>query len=899
MASDKYKLGLSPAPPRKPIPGTGKNTDNVDYPFVLEESEKEANYFQKIKELILRNEWIGRQHMNRNRDKVAKKFNLAYGVIDMTDYIKEDSEYSAELEMLNSEPLDYDLKFYPIIPNIINVLTSDLTKQYTNYSAIAVNREAVNEVLEQKNEMLRQLIIGPLEQQYAQGLAAQGVDPKTDPEGFEEKMNIFRTLPKIQEYMNKEYRLEIEKWANHQIQIDNRRFKMKEVEKELFFNKLVTDLPFIHVNLLDGDYKPEVLDPRYCYYLRSPLTDDISDSVMFGWFTYESPLNLIAKYGDSMNEEDIEKLENLHIYYRTLLTMDSRARYNMDTPGILESAQNALAFREIGGTTFKDSKYRSDEYKERLVEVSQQYLQVPRKLGRLTIKTENEAYSTIVDDSFKLSPVKAIYKEGTKREDRTSDTLVSGEHLEWFYINELWRCVKINLSVNPNPDNSDDIYLTLEKYPIQFSKMGHKFGSYIPVHGGPKTNKYNEITSLVDKCKPWQVFYNYLWNRNDQLLKTEIGKFFAMNQNVIPQESMGEDWGPANMLKWALTARDTKIGPIDTSMSNTGGVNVGLTGGYGQLIDLSVTEEVLSKAKLAEICKNECLLQVGITPQFLGDISPNQTSASLAQGMSRSVTQIKYLYDEHFSVMEKVRQTMLECAKYLALESDQVEQMYVNDEGERVVFQIPTDLMLHQLGVFVSSDMDDNMILEQIKIMTLQDNTMGAELIDKVGVLGAKSVSEVYDKVKEATEKRMQKEKEIQEQENQRQQAMIESNEKLLQTKLQQEMLEKEKDRELERELAEIKVIGQSQFSEGGGVEELEKLRTEQMKERNRYADILAKTMETNNKATMAQMDNDGKKREARTREELEREKLKIEREKVAAALEKSRNDVLIAKVNK
>ena len=35
---------------------------------------------------------------------------------------------------------------------------------------------------------------------------------------------------------------------------------------------------------------------------------------------------------------------------------------------------------------------------------------------------------------------------------------VEGEHLEWFYINELWRCVKLNLSTNPNPDNSDDIF---------------------------------------------------------------------------------------------------------------------------------------------------------------------------------------------------------------------------------------------------------------------------------------------------------------------------------------------------------------------------------------------------------------------------------------------------------
>jgi len=885
-------LGMRPRAPKKPIPGTGQKLDGtLDYSFVLDEKEKVKDDYAKIKDLIWYYTWIGRQQLATQRDKIAKKFNLAYGVIDLNDYVKDESEYKHELEMLDSEPLDYDLKFYPIIPNIVNVLTSDLTKQYTNYSAIAVNREAVNEIIEQKNEMLRQAIVGPLQQQYQAELQEQGVPA----DQMQDQMNLFMQMPKIQNYMTKDFRLDIEKWANHQIQIDNRRFKMKELEKSLFFNKLVTDLPFIHINLLDGDYKPEVLDPRHCFYLRSPLTDDISEAVMFGFFEYDSPLNVISRFGDKLTEVDIEKLENLHVYYRTLLTMDSKARYNLDTPGVIESAQNYLAFRELAQTTHKDSRYRDGEYKERLLEVCTMYLQVPRKIGKLTVRTENEEYSTIVEDSFKPSPVKATYSSSEK----SSDTLIYGEHVDWFYINELWKCLKINMTVNPNPDNNDDIYIILEKFPIQLSNPGHRYGSLIPVHGGPKTNKYNEITSLVDKCKPWQVFYNYLWNRNSQLLQTEIGRFFALNQNVIPQESMGEDWGPNNILKWAISARDVKIAGIDTSMANTGGTNVGLTGGYGQLVDLTVTEEVIQKAKLAEICKNECLVQVGITPQFLGDIGPRETTASVAQGISRSVTQIKYLYDEHFTVMEKARQTMLEFAKYLAIQNDQVEQMYVNDDGERIVFQIPSNLMLHQLGVYVSSDMDDNMILEQMKMMTLQDNTMGAELIDKVGVLGAKSISEVYEKVKQSTLKKQQQEAKLQEQQAQQQQQVVESQERQLQAKLQQDAIEAEKKRAHEVQLAEIKVVGSAQLSEGGGVAELEKLKLQQQQERTRYADLLGKANMANRDLQKATMDAEGKKLEQQSNEQLEREKLKIQREKIAADIEKSRNQVVIAKVNK
>ena len=55
---------------------------------------------------------------------------------------------------------------------------------------------------------------------------------------------------------------------------------------------------------------------------------------------------------------------------------------------------------------------------------------------------------------------------------------------------------------------------------------------------------------------------------------------------------MGEEWGPHNMVKFALNARDNKIAPID-SLMNTGQSGLSATGGYGQLVDLTVTDEAI------------------------------------------------------------------------------------------------------------------------------------------------------------------------------------------------------------------------------------------------------------------------------------------------------------------
>jgi hypothetical protein len=897
-SSLRPQLGNFPKLPKKVIPGTKRTTDGtLDYKFVLSEKEKTREDYFNLKKLVYHYEWIGRQQINRHRDSIVKKFNLAYGIVDTSDYIKDQSEYAAELEFMGGESLDFDLKFYPIIPNVVNTLVGDLSKQYTNYSAIAVNREAVNSVLDEKNNMLRQLLIQPLQEQFNAQLEQQGVTQQSQPDVFQQQQELFQQMPKVQKYMAKEFRLEVENWANHTIQLDNKRFKMQDVEKEFFFNKLVTDMPYIHINLMEQDYRPQVLDPRYCSYLKTPYIDDVSESVMFMWHEYESPLNLITKWGHKLNEEDMDKLQTLHIHYRTLLNIDSRERYNLDTPGILESAQNFLAFREIANTTFNDSKYRGGEYKERLVEECHMYLQVPRKLGKLTINSGEDMFSTIVDETYTVN-IDPVYDTSYTKE-KTEENLVYGEHIEWFYINELWRVVKINLSTNPNPDNSDDIWLVLEKFPIQLSLPQYRFGSYIPVHGGSRTNKYNDPISLVDKCKPWQVFYNYLWNRNDQLIKGEIGKFFAFNQNAIPQESMGEEWGRHNILKWAMTARDTKLGVLDTSMANTGGTNLGLTGGFGQEVDLTVTDEVIQKAKLAELCKNEMLLQVGASPQMLGDISPSETATGINQGINRSVTQIRYLYNEHFTVFEKVRQTMLEFAKYIDMNGGITEKMYVSDEGERVIFQIPPDLAIHQLGVYVSSNLDDNALIELVRNLVLQDNTMGADLLEKVGAIASKSMGELYTKLKESATEREIKELNRIKQEQETQQKMIEAQSEQVRIKLEEEARQNQLDRESAERQTEMKVIGQAQFSEGDALTPLLKLKEIQDKEKMGYQSLLNKLNTDTQKDQIDRFklkqtkDADGQKFD------LEKEKLKLEREKIMADLKKSQNDVLIAKTNK
>lgn len=885
---------LGPKPPihKQKIP-YGYN--DWDFRMILSEKEKEEEDFRRIKTLVYNYERIGREQLMSIREEILKLFNLSYGIIDQSDYIKGNTEYETELTMLGDESLEFDLKFYPIVPNIINTLTNFLSKIKIEYQALAINPEAQNEVLEQKNNQIKTLLISKAKELFDFQLEQQGVTPETQPDVYQKQLEIFQALPKIQDYYNVNYRLEIEDWANHRIEIDKQKHNLKDLERDLFFNKLTCDRPFVHINLLDEDSRPEVLRSENCFYLRSPYAKDVSEGVMFGWFEYDSAVNLINKYGSKLTDEDTQKLERFYLSTRfTQITSDV---YNKDIPDDVAQAQNYLAFR----TEFRDKgdiKHRGDEYKEHLVETMQMYLQVPRKLYKLTmIGMDGTKISTLVDDGYKIT-TKPIYEQGKPKEE---NYLVFGEHLEPFFINELWRVIKINLTRNPNPDIGEDIWVVLDKYPVQLSNPRiSKFGSLIPVHGGPMTNEYSPSISVAKKCKPWQVFYNYLWNRNSQILQSELGIFLLLNQNLIPGDALDESGIQNKMIEWLMTARDTGLAPLEMNLNQLGQNMAGLTGGYGQKMDLTRTDEVLAKAKLADICKQECLQIIGVSPQLLGDISPTETATGIVQGIQKSITQLKHLYDEHFLMMEKATQTMLEIEKYLAIKKGSVSESYLTSDKQRAIFQIDTEnFPLYQLGVFVTSDFDDTLLLEEIRQLAIRDNTMGANALDKIAIMSSSSIGKIYTKLSELQEQRTQAETQEQQRQMELERQKLAAQENEMIRRLEWEKEKHYSELNNREDIAEMKVIGATSFAQDTGFDQLTKLKQQQLKEDSYYQDILQKAQSNQLKREQINSQVSANQEMLGTKESIENEKLKVEREKILAKLKISDNELKIAKENK
>jgi len=121
-------------------------------------------------------EWNGLKQIRRNARRLMKNYKLAKGVIDKTDYIvEEDNEMSDLVDTLMKEdPSALELKFYPIIPNVINVLTAEFAKRNSKITFRGVDEYSYNEMLEQKRMQVEQVLLQNAEQKMMAKLIEQG-----------------------------------------------------------------------------------------------------------------------------------------------------------------------------------------------------------------------------------------------------------------------------------------------------------------------------------------------------------------------------------------------------------------------------------------------------------------------------------------------------------------------------------------------------------------------------------------------------------------------------------------------------------------------------------------------------------------------------------------------------
>jgi hypothetical protein len=781
-------------------------------------------------------EWNGLKQIRRNARKLMKNYKLAKGIIDRTDYIvEENNEYRDVVELLTKDdPSVLELKFYPIIPNVVNVLVAEFAKRSTKLTYRATDELSYNEMLEQKRVMIEETLLADAQTKIITALIEQGLDPNSAEAQEEIAPDKLKSLPEIEQFFKKNYRSMIEEWATHQHKVDVERFKMDELEERGFRDMLITDREFWHFHMMEDDYEVELWNPAITFYHKSPDARYISQGNWVGKIDMLTVSDVIDKYGYIMTEEQLEALEAIYPIrsagYNIGGLQNDGSYYDATKSHDWNTNMPSLAYRQFttaaagsvynGGDIVNQILSQGEDYFDQgtafLLRVTTAYWKSQRKVGHLTKVTDTgEVLTEIVTEAYKVID-KPVYDTRLFK-NKTRDNVIFGEHIDWIWVNEVWGGVKIGPNLPSfwgmnNPGGFSPIYIGLQNNhiaPLKFQFKGDNslYGCKLPVEGAVFSDRNTKSTALIDLMKPYQIGYNIVNNQIADILVDELGTVIMLDQNTLPKHSLGEDWGKGNYANAYVAMKNFQILPLDTSITNTENA---LNFQHFQKLDLAQTERLMSRIQLANHFKQQAYEVIGVNPQRMGQQLSQMTATGVEQAAAASYAQTEVFFIQHCDyLMPRVHQMRTDLAQYYNSTKPSARLSYITGADEKVNFEINgTDLLMRDLNIFCSTTANHRALLEQLKQMAMQNNTTGASIYDLGRVIQSESISELSTALKDSEQKQQaQKEQEMQQQQ-QMQQEQLQAQQQIEQMKIDAQMAEKEKDRQRDILVAEIRAAG-------------------------------------------------------------------------------------------
>ena len=860
-------------------------------------------------------EWNGIKQLRRNARRLMKNYKLAQGIIDKNDYIVEDDNEMKDIvhQLASDDEFEaLELKFFPIIPNVINTLVAEFAKRNKRITFRAVDEFTHNEIIELKRQEIEDALVKYAEAKMMDQMIQSGANFE-DPEVQQQMQQAtspeaLQRLPEIQDFYAKDYEVLAEKWASKQYLIDEERFRMDELEERGFRDKLIADREFWHFQMLEDDYNIELWNPVLTFYHKSPDARYISQGSWVGKIEMMSAADIIDKYGFLMNESQLESLQQYYPIgaagYPIAGYQNDGTFYDATRSHGWNTSSPSLAMRQF--TSMRDNYVHSgsdivdwvlqesEDYlgdgAPNMLRVTTCYWKSQRKIGHLTKISETGKVTTdIISEEYKVTD-KPVYNKSLIK-NKTKQNLVFGEHIEWVWINHVYGGVKIgpNAPTFLGMDNTtglNPIYLGINQNnigPIKFQFKGDNtlYGAKLPVEGRVFSDRNTRSTSLVDSMKPFQIGYNIVNNQISDILIDEIGTVVMLDQNTLPKHSLGEDWGKNNLAKAYVAMKDFSMLPLDTSITNTENA---LNFQHFQQLDLSQTGRLMSRIQLAQFFKQQAYEVVGVTPQRLGQqLGQTNTATGTEQAVSGSYAQTEMHFVEHSDqLMPRVHEMRTDLAQWYHSNSPSVRLQHMTSLDERMNFEINgTDLMLREFNVYCTTKANHRDILEKMRNLAASNNTSGASIYDLGEIMQADSVGTLTTTLKDIENKATQKAQEERAHQEKMVQAQNESAEKQKQMEIDSKEREAEKERRKDLMVAEIRASGYgamqdiNQNMQSDFVDNLEKL-----KKTEQYQETINIQQEKVNMNKEAQLEkNKLKREEMNLQRELKSKDLEIARE--------------------
>jgi hypothetical protein len=400
-------------------------------------------------------------------------------------------------------------------------------------------------------------------------------------------------------------------------------------------------------------------------------------------------------------------------------------------------------------------------YRNRLVEVVTVYWKSRKRVGFVVYNDPNTGNQETFD-------IEEDYKMPKELKDL-------GAKIEWEWVNEVWEGTRID----------GLYYIKMRPYVNQRNSLDNPSICKLPINGRKYSDINSQNVSLISLGIPYQLNYNIYKYRLELAIARSKDIVAQFDINMIPK-----NW---DMDKFMHYVEGTGIAWVDYNKEG-----IQLSPQHQSVLDMSI-KTISQYLTLLESIMLEWEKLSGVTRQRQGQMGTYEGKATSQQSIVQSSHITEDIFRKFSNFEQRELQGLLDYSKEAWLNGKKA--TYVMPDGSFDELDIdPITHMESEYGIFVSDagkDIDKKQKIEGLAQAAVQN---GLPLSAAIAMYESDSLSQIKDKIVQA-EKAQEQLKQAQDQAMQQQeQAKLQ----VQQQAIQQAALDKEKDRQLQIEVALI-----------------------------------------------------------------------------------------------
>ena len=621
-------------------------------------------------------------------------YDLYNNIIDIKDFEYVCKPFGSEAGELPASFTNKD-----ICSSRIKALIGMEMKRPFSFKTIAVNEEATNRKEAARFDMIRDFTVSQimqpiqieLEQKYQEQTKGRKLTPDEQAQ-VQQQMSAEteqRTPPEIDKYMSRKHQDPAEAMAHQLMQGIVQKEDIKRKFEKGWKHATLSGEEIYWVGQVRGKPSLGVTNPIRFDYDKSPDQDFIEDGE---WAVAEyrmTPHQVITMFGDDMSDTEIDEIYN----------NSKKGSQIHDQEWTFNEAENKAGNTiSVYHCTWKDL----------------------RRMGFLTYMDKNgEEQMSIVS------------------EDYTLDKDLGDISIEWEWIPEAYETYIVQ----------NDMYFKMRPVQGQHKDLNNLFECKLPYYGAAYDNLNSETTSIMDRMKVWQYYYNIVMYRVELLMASDKGKMMLMNINAIPK-SAGID-----IEKWLYYAEALKIGWVNPNEEGNKGLDVT---NMAKEINMSLMSDIQKYIELAEYIDKQCGDSVGLGDSVTGQIAERDAVANTRQNTVATSNILEPYFDLHNHVKRNVLQAMIEQCKISYADSQDEFITYTLDDLTTQMLKIDAGLLdSSTYGIFVTSSSKAHEAVELVKQLAhAAQQNQAVNLSDVIKVVRSEGIQEAEEQLEVAETKK-------------------------------------------------------------------------------------------------------------------------------------------------